>query len=216
MRAVNGISGSLNYSLSYAKGTGSTAQSQRDIAWQAEEAPRTTAPLAFDQRHKISVNLDFTSGEEGGPMLGGMFPFANSNLNVLMRAASGFPYTPVYPANVITLASFSEQVAGPINSVYGPWTYSVDAKASRKLPIGGGLGLEAYVWVLNLFDTQNDISVYQTSGDAATTGWLATEEGRSWAAQNGDEGVAYYHLAENDPTNFGIPRQVRFGLKMDF
>lgn len=216
MRELNGISGSLNYSLSYAKGTGSTAQSQRDIAWQAEEAPRTTAPLAFDQRHKLSLNLDFSSGEEGGPMLGGMFPLENSGLNLLLRAASGFPYTPVFPANVITLGSISEQVAGPINSVYGPWTYSVDAKATRQLPLGLGFDVEAYVWVLNLFDTRNDIDVYQTTGDAATTGWLATEEGRNWAEANGPEAAALYQFAENDPTNFGIPRQVRFGLKMNF
>ena len=216
MREMNGISGALNYSLSYAKGTGSTAQSQRDIAWQAEEAPRTTSALAFDQRHKISLNIDFTSGTEGGPMIGGFFPLENSGLNLLMRAASGFPYTPVYPANVITLGSISEQVAGPINSVYGPWTYSIDAKATRKIPLGLGFDVEAYVWILNLLDTRNDITVYQTTGDAATTGWLSTEEGRTWAQANGPEAVALYKLAENDPTNFGIPRQVRFGLKMDF
>lgn len=215
MRERNGISGGINYSLSYAKGTGSRAQTQRNIAWQAEEQPRQTAPLAFDQRHKLAINADIRGGEAAGPRIGNFYPLANSGLNVLFRASSGFPYTPVYTWNEITLGAAAAEVAGPINSVYGPWTYQLDTKASRAIPVGG-LNLEAYVWVLNLLDTQNEVFVYESSGTGDSTGWLATEEGRVWAEQNGPEAVALYRFAENNPNNFSIPRMVRFGLKLSF
>jgi hypothetical protein len=52
MRPINHISASMNYSLSYAQGTGSVSNTQRNIAWQATEAPKQTSPLDFDQRHK--------------------------------------------------------------------------------------------------------------------------------------------------------------------
>ncbi|MCA9728178.1 MAG: TonB-dependent receptor [Candidatus Eisenbacteria bacterium] len=216
MRERNGISGGINYSLSYAKGTGSRSQTQRNIAWQAEEQPKQTAPLAFDQRHKLAVNLDVRGGEAAGPRLGDFYPLANSGLNLLFRASSGFPFTPNYTWNEITLGSLAGEVSGPLNSLYGPWTYQVDAKASRSIPVGGGFNMEAYVWVLNLLDTQNDVFVYTGSGVGDSTGWLSTEEGRIWAQQNGPEAVALYKFAENNPNNFSIPRMVRFGLKFAF
>lgn len=215
MRAVDGISGSVNYSLSFAKGTGSASQTQRNIAWTAEQVPRQTAPLAFDQRHKLSMNVDLTSGESAGPRLGEFYPLEHAGLNLLLRASSGFPYTPIKQTNEITLGSVPNEPKGPLNSDYGPWTYQLDAKASRGIPVGG-LDLEAYVWVLNLLDTQNSVTVYNTSGSGDTTGWLATQEGREWSQQYGAEGVALYRFRENDPANFSIPRMVRFGLKLGF
>ncbi len=210
-----GISGSLTYSLAYATGTGSISDTQRDIAWTGSETPKMTAPLAFDQRHKVVLNADFRTGPEQGPKVGGVFPFERMGLNLLYNIGSGFPYTPVVTENEVTLASISQTPTGPINSRYGPWTSNLDAKLTRAFQVGG-TNLEASIWVLNVLDSENELVVYAGSGTARTTGWLATEDGRAWARDNGEEAVALYRTKELNPLQFGSPRQVRFGLRTSF
>ena len=210
-----GISGSASYSLSYAEGTGSISDSQSNIAWTASQTPKQTAPLSFDQRHKLSLNVDYATHEDAGPMVAGVRPLENLGANILFNADSGFPYTPILTQNEITLGAVSTTPTGPINSRYGPWTYRVDGKVTRGFSVGG-LELDAFVWVINLFDTVSELNVYQSSGSAYTTGWLSTEEGRKWAQEKGPAGVATFKLKELNPNNFGVPRMVRFGLKTSF
>jgi outer membrane receptor protein involved in Fe transport len=210
-----GFSGSLSYSLSYATGTGSISDSQRNIAWTVSQAPKQTAPLSFDQRHKVALNIDYRTREGVGPRVAGFRPLQKLDLNLLFNAASGFPYTPIVTQNEVTLAAVSTTPTGPINSRYGPWTNRVDGKVTRSFNVGG-VGLDAFVWVLNLFDTVSELNVYQSSGTAYTTGWLSTEEGRKWAQDFGAAGVATFKAKETNPNNFGIPRMVRFGLKTSF
>jgi outer membrane receptor protein involved in Fe transport len=210
-----GVSGSASYSLSFANGTGSISTSQGNIAWTISEAPKQTSPLSFDQRHKLSLNLDYRTYEDMGPQVAGFRPLEKLNLNILFNAASGFPYTPIVTQNEVTLAAVSTTPTGPINSRYGPWTHRVDGKLTRSFN-AGGMGIDAFVWILNLFDTVSELNVYQSSGSARTTGWLATEEGRKWAQDFGAAGVAAFKLKETNPSNFGIPRMVRFGLKTSF
>jgi outer membrane receptor protein involved in Fe transport len=215
---TRGLSGSLSYSLSYASGTGSVSNTQRNIAWQASTTtipPKQTAALAFDQRHKFVLNVDLSGGPESGPKLLGRYVLENMGLNVLFNAASGFPYTPILVQNEVTLAAVSTTPAGPINSRYGPWTYRTDLKLTRGFQVGG-LDLKAYVWALNLFDTVNALSVYSGTGSASTDGWLSTPDGTKWAQDNGPSAVKLYQLKLKDPNNYGAPRQVRFGLKTSF
>ena len=212
---TKGVSGSVSYSLSYANGTGSISDTQRNIAWTGDEVPKQTTPLAFDQRHKLSINVDYGTERETGPKIWGFYPLERLDINALFNAGSGFPYTPVFVFNEVTLAAVSTQPAGPVNSRYGPWTYSMDAKLTRGLSVGGS-NLELFVWVLNLFDRENQLNVYGSSGTAYTTSWLSTEEGRKWALDNGADGVQRYQTKERNPNNFGNPRMVRFGVKSSF
>lgn len=213
-----GLSGSAMYSLTYARGTGSISDTHRDIAWATDEEtrpPKQTAPLAFDQRHKIVLNADIRGGREAGPRLFGVFPLENTGLNLLLSLASGFPYTPVMPMNEVALAAVSSTPTGPVNSRYGPWNHQLDAKLNRGFRVGD-LSLEGYIWVLNLFDRTNEVHVYQSTGSAGTSGWLSTQEGRAWARDHGEEGVGTFEMKERNPVRYGIPRMVRFGLKTSF
>lgn len=216
--AARGISGSVTYSLSYASGTGSVSDTQRNIAWQASPSvipPKQTAPLAFDQRHKLVLNADLTTDRESGPEVFGIRPFESTGLNMLFNIGSGFPFTPTTIANEVSLAATSDRPAGPINSRYGPWTYRLDGKLTRGFEVSG-MRLDAYIWAINILDTENAITVYSGTGSAETTGWLSSEEGRKWSQEKGPEAVALYKLRERDPNNFSVPRQVRFGLKTSF
>ena len=92
MRPINHVAASINYSLSYANGTGSVSNSQRNIAWTSAEPPKQSAPLDFDQRHKISANLDWRFAKGEGPVWGGKHWLSNFGMNVLLNAGLLTPH----------------------------------------------------------------------------------------------------------------------------
>jgi hypothetical protein len=109
---------------------------------------------------------------------------------------------------------------GPLNSRYGPWNWSVDAKMSKGLTIYRQ-NLDLYLWVLNIFDRENVVDVYTSSGSARTTNFLNSPDGEAFVAANADtygadRVVERYRLGELDPTQFSVPRMVRFGAKLSF
>ncbi len=215
MRPISHVAASINYSLSYASGTGSVSNSQRNIAWTASNPPKQSSPLDFDQRHKIAANIDWRFGKAEGPTVGGSHIFSNAGINVLLSAGSGTPYTPVEVYDEVTLAAVSTVPIGPTNSRYGPWTSTIDMKLNKGFNLGS-LNFDAYVWVLNLLDRKNAVGVYESSGSAYTTNWLNSEAGQAFLAQQGSAGQATYDLAQTNPSLFGNPRLVRFGLRLGF
>jgi hypothetical protein len=230
MRRKGRASARISYSLSYATGTGSSAETQRNIAWTFQagvtEPPKGTAPLDFDQRHKISGSVDYRFVDKDGPKFMGGYPLANAGLNVLVSAGSGFPYTPTFTFNEVTTLSVSSRPSGPINSSYGPWSFQVDAKANKNFKLAGING-NVYVWAINLFNRANvtgsntdgrglESTVYSSTGDPSTTGWLNTAEGRQFVDRFGTLGEQKFKLAEQNPLNYDTPRQVRFGMALNF
>jgi hypothetical protein len=215
MRQTNHISASVNYSLSYANGTGSVSNSQGNIAWTASNPPKQTSPLDFDQRHKLSINLDWSLGKGEGPMWGAFRLLENTGVNVLYNIGSGTPYTPTSVYNEVTLANVNSSPSGPLNSRYGPWTSNLDLKATRGFAVGG-TKLEGFLWVLNALDTRNANAVYTGTGSPFTTGWLNSGDGQQFLADTGDEGLRRYRLAENNPNIYSNPRLVRFGIRASF
>ncbi len=218
LRRIRNVQANVSYSLSQAVGTGSVSQTQRNIAWTASDPPKQTAPLDFDQRHKISLNLDYSLGTGQGPRIGDVPWLERTNINVLYNIASGTPYTPTNVYDEVTLAAVASQPVGPLNSRYGPWTHSLDLKASRGFGIQN-VNLSAYVWVLNALNSDNAVSVFTGTGSALTTGFLNTPDGQASAqnlANNGIDAQRAYQLALQAPGLFGSPRQVRFGLRMAF
>ncbi len=218
LRRINHIQANIGYSLAYAVGTGSVSNTNRNIAWTASDPPKQTAPLDFDQRHKMSVNLDYALGKEEGPKWGGLAWFGNTDLNVLYNVGSGTPYTPTNIFDEVTLAAVASQPTGPLNSRYGPWTQSLDFKASKRFMIQG-LDATAYVWVLNAFDNENAITVFNGTGSPFTSGFLNTPDGQASIDKLASKGInAYdaYSRALQAPGLFSTPRMVRFGLRLGF
>jgi outer membrane receptor protein involved in Fe transport len=216
MRPSNHISGSVSYSLSFAQGTGSVSNTQRNIAWTGTETPKQTAPLDFDQRHKLSMNVDWRLGKGEGPLWNKWRLLENTGINLLFNVASGTPYTPTKVYNEITLAAVSSEPSGPVNSRYGPWTSNLDLKASRGFVLNH-LNFEVFAWALNVMDTRNPTGVYTSTGSTASTNWLNTEDGQTFiAATAGKNGESLYKLAENNPNLYSNPRLVRFGVRTNF
>lgn len=222
LRRAHNIGVEASYSLSHSTGTGSTPNSQSDIAWQGGDAPKTANSLDFDQRHKLTAILDLRAEDREGPKLGNWHFLENSGLNITWMAGSGFPYTPKEMYNAVALTSVRAYNTGPVNSRYGPWTMQMDLKATKTFAWGGSR-VEFQLWVLNVFNRKNVVNVYQTSGLPNSTGWAETEVGQRFLEgfnQPHDSsqltGFDKYTLRENDPLNYGPPRQIRAGIKVSF
>ncbi|MFT7155578.1 MAG: hypothetical protein ACI8Q1_000580, partial [Parvicella sp.] len=78
--------------------------------------------------------------------------------------------------------------------------------------------LNIYVVVNNLFNTKNVLNVYRTTGTADDDGYLNAAQYQNDISNQLDEQSFrnYYALRVNNPFNFGLPRTIRLGVKLDF
>jgi len=202
---------STQYTFSIAEGTGSSTSSSSTAIFRNDdrEAPKVIAPLDFDQRHTATINIDFYVPE------GELGIFERFNANILFSIYSGRPYTPLDYYEVISANNGGPSTTGYVNSRYGPGTFRMDLRLEKSFAIGG-LVLSPYLWVINVFDADNIVNVWRSTGDPYTTGYLNTVAGKSIAATRGEGYVKDYGSLERDPGNFGIPRQIRLGFKVNF
>ncbi|PWB68174.1 hypothetical protein C3F09_12195 [candidate division GN15 bacterium] len=221
MRRNHNVEFNLKYTLSWANGTGSYANTEQNVAWTAGHIPKQTSALDFDQRHDLIANIDYALGKKQGPKLGDVYLLENFRLNIVARASSGTPYSPAVIYDEVTLAAVSPVPAAPRNSEYGPWTHEIDFKAERSINIGK-YQITPYIWVKNLLNTKNAYVVYESTGRPDNTGWLDTPPGQDFAAANsapglgGYTGTQLYHIKQDNPLNFGIPRMILFGVRASF
>lgn len=182
MRRTKHISGGLTYTFSVAKGSSSS---------EAEQYPGTQEStllyyLSFDKTHSISARASLSLARGEGPAVFGFKPLAQTYWNFVMRASSGYPYTP------------GGRDAGFVisNSARMPWNFSIDLEAGRDWR-AFGLEITTFFEALNLTNYKNVVFVYSDTGlpDATLVG------------NSSDEYI-------KDPSNFGPPRQVRIGLRL--
>ncbi|MFO7523876.1 MAG: TonB-dependent receptor [Ignavibacteriaceae bacterium] len=203
---------SAQYTYQIAEGTGSSTSSSQTAVFRNQDAlpPKVIAPLNFDQRHTAVINIDFyvPKGELGWlEML---------NANVLFSFSSGRPYTPVTRWNLLGDNSLVAENVGYINSAFAPGSFRIDMKVEKTFTIGNSMLFTPYLWIENLLDTDNITSVYRSTGDPRTSGWLNTDQGRTAILNNGEGWEQDYMSLERNPRNFGIPRLIRLGLKINF
>lgn len=203
---------STQYTYSIAEGTGSSTSSSHTGVFRNDDrkVPPVIAPLDFDQRHTGTVNIDFyvPKGELGF--------FETFNANFLLSFNSGRPYTPVDEWNILGDNSLTADVKGYINSAYGPSQFRVDMRLEKAFEFGS-IRISPFLWVENLFDADNVTSVWRSTGSPETTGFLLTEKAKpNINASNGEGYVQDYQALERTPFNYGIPRLIRVGLKVNF
>jgi len=186
MRRTKYLSGSMTYTYSVAKGSASS---------ETEDYPGTTAStllyaLAFDKPHMFNLNANLYLPEKTGFSLFGVFPLENTIWNFVVRASSGYPYTPQPNGRAI---SYIEK-----NSARRPMTYSVDAQINKEWRFGP-TKITIFAEILNLTDHRNVLYVYTDTGepDVTTSGGYSQDYIR-------------------DPSNFGPPRRIRLGARFGF
>ncbi|MFH2037023.1 MAG: TonB-dependent receptor, partial [Candidatus Zixiibacteriota bacterium] len=218
MRRTRNMRINLNYTISWATGTGSYSQSTYNVAWKNPKfPPKATNPLDYDQRHNITGVLDIRTEKGDGPKIGEIFPLENFSFNALIQLASGTPYSPTLPYDAAREGiSVSQQPTGAVNSATMPWNMNVDLKIERTFKINDNYTIVPYLWIQNVFGTENVYGVYEGTGEANVTGYLESVEGLGWVNSHTDDEIAQYRLKENNPKNYGKPRIIMLGVKMSF
>jgi outer membrane receptor protein involved in Fe transport len=202
---------SLQYTFAVAEGTGSSTNSSQTSVFRNNDRlpPKVIAPLSFDQRHTAIAILDFYIPE------GDLGFWELFNINAILSYNSGRPYTPVDQWNLLGDNGLVADNTGYINSAFGPSTFRIDLKVEKSFPISN-FYITPYVWVENLLDADNVITVYRSTGSPYTTGWLNEADAQGTIGQVGEGYVRDYESLEKDPRNFGIPRLIKLGLKLNF
>ena len=150
MNRTRNMTLSANYTLQFAKGTGSSTTSQLSILAAGQPNLRTLTNLSFDQRHRIGVNFDyrFESGinykENGGPITEKIVTaadgtqtvkeiewLANTGFSLLFSAASGTPYTRSSTPYSNIVSGTTSTLSGSINGSNLPWQYQCDLRIDK-------------------------------------------------------------------------------------
>ncbi len=212
LRRTNRLAADISYTLLYASGTGSDPNQKLNLVNQGTDYPNFTFPLDYDQRHTGSINLDYRFGGDEDVPKGFMGKvLKHLGLNVLFSFNSGRPYT----ARELPTQPFdpsSGQALSPKNAVYRSWNYSIDLKLDKTVDIWK-TNLNFYIYVTNLLNSELVNRVWESTGRPDDDGYLNTPQGSIGAQIPGY--VDNYRLRIQNPFNWGAPRQIRFGIKVN-
>ncbi len=219
LRRTGNVSLLANYTLQFADGTGSDANSSRGLT--SRGVIRTLSPLSFDERHRVVASLDYRyrSGDAyNGPELFGVQIFANAGLNLQFTAVSGRPYTKYLTPDELG----GTQISGAINGARKPWNNWLNLRIDKTFRLANNYTFNVYMRVSNVLDKRNVINVYPVTGVPDDDGFLASPNGISAINQienSKRELEAYYasyQWALLNPNNFSLPRRIFIGASFSF
>jgi TonB-dependent Receptor Plug Domain len=239
LRRTNGIAVTTNYTLQFADGTGSSANSGVNLANSGQPNLKVPSALDYDQRHTFTANLDYrfgtgkeyrgvssnVGGKEGSSK--SIKWFEGVGVNLLARLGSGTPYnkSSLFQSYSSTTGP-STSLVGQINSSYLPWQFRTDLRVDKNFGFtfnkdnekASGMNLNVYLQVLNLLNTKNITNVYNTTGSPTDDGFAATPLGEQQAS-NAPNRQAFIDLNRAkllNPDNFSRARTIRIGVQLDF
>lgn len=218
LRRTGNVSLQANYTLQFADGTGSNANSQRGLTSRGNL--RTLFPLNFDERHRIVANVDYRYGSGrnySGPRIGDKELLANFGVNLQGILVSGRPYT----AQVTPLELGGATTAGSINGSRKPWNLTLNLRVDKAIQLKEGWAVNIYARVSNLLDRKNVINVYPASGSPTDDGFLVSSNGldKLENISNSDREVEAYLASFQwsllNPDFFSLPRRIYVGAIFD-
>lgn len=199
------FSSSVDYTFAIAEGNRTEPVDELFYNELSQKSSETfLVPLDFDRTHTLNTTLNLTEPDD-------------YSISSTIRLQTGSPYTPSIPASLSTQLSRFIQ-----NSSTKPFQWSVDLKM-EKFFVFGGMRYSIFALVDNVFNTENEISVYSNSGRAL---YNANQIADPTAFQDirtrilrGDKGLIPLSAIDNyyaDPQNLSRPRLIRFGISMLF
>ncbi len=178
--------------------TWSVAKANKYYSWAGywegdtqETHPKREYLMPWDRTHVIDASLGFAVPENGGPQLFGIKPFQNMVYQFVVRAGSGYPYTP----------TVGGQRLEP-NTARRPWTFTIDAVFRKDFLIGRTMRVGLLARVHNLLDRKNVLWVYPETGSPTDPGPFMSRTQTS----------TYY----DRPHHFGPRRFIDLGLRIEF
>ncbi|MDZ4203888.1 MAG: hypothetical protein U1C46_03615, partial [Bacteroidales bacterium] len=236
LRRTNNVRVRASYTLQFANGTGSNAETARALILSGQPNLRTLIPLDHDRRHAVNINLDYRFGtgkEYNGPRttrrirgtdhVKSINWLENSGFNLVIFGGSGTPYTRssrIYPLGG------QRVIQGSINGARLPWQFRIDARVDKDFRLvtkqkerdRKNVYLNVYLKVNNVLNSQNIMSVYSATGNPNDDGYLASAEYQSQinSQLNPQAYRELYALRINSPFNYSSPRIIRMGVSLNF
>lgn len=236
LRRTGNIRLKASYTLQFANGTGSDPDATQAVVTSGQPNLRTLSPLNEDQRHRITLNLDyrFADGKDyNGPVTRRVTKdgtekhinwLQNTGVNINFMGGSGTPYT--RSSKVYSITNSQRVIEGSINGSRMPafWRCDIifdkDIYLSNKTKKDGSNQsyLNVYLQILNLFNTANVASVYAATGNADDDGYLTAAEWQTEISQqlSVDAYRMLYEMRVDSPGNYSGPRLIRLGLSYNF
>jgi len=233
LRQTGNIRMTANYTLQFADGTGSDANSMSSFINAGIPNLRNIFPYSFDQRHAFAITFDYRYGDGkdyNGPKIGKFNLFENTGLNIFTNINSGYPYSAQTAITDEGIGNLSAGISGTVNGSRMPWTYRLDmqldknfiivhenkdAKSKDKKKVSN---FNIYIRATNLFNQFNVLGIYRATGNADDDGYLAAASSQTSIQNQTDEQSFrdYYSMKVNNPFNVSVPRTIRLGVKYDF
>jgi hypothetical protein len=237
MRRVERFKVDGNITFTDAKGTGSFPNSNRGIVGAPLDplltpqgfSPQYISPLEYNQAIRAAMNLDYRFGKgDGGPIL------QELGLTFLATYSSGHPYTSGKGGADLEGDARDRQPLEPLNNSTTPATFQVDMRLDKTFDIADLFDLNIYFYVINLFDINNIQNVFLRTGTADDDGYLSDPDlGGIQVQTYGPDFAALYSALNLDyhqqwyaattgaayttaPVIYGPPRQVRFGVRIEY
>ncbi len=204
-RAPGGIlAATVDYTFQVAEGNRTEPLEEVFYNEQAGRLSETyLVPQGFDRSHTLTSTLSIGPPEDW-------------IVSFIGYLRTGTPYTPAFPTNV-------ENIRYVQSSDNQPVQWNVDLKAEKFFDMDV-FDLSIFVQVDNLFDTENELSVYANSGRALYSIDQVQNPTRFQNLTNrislrGDPGMIPQSAIDNyyaNPSNVSRPRLVRLGASIVF
>ena len=197
--AARFINGTLAYEYSFAYGKSSSDAENYERLVAQDAIAIDENPLDWDIRHRVSLALYLYFTDRDHPKLFGVSIPNDWDMSVYWRFQTGFPYTPdrSFPGMELDVGE------RPLtNSMRLPSTAFTDVKFHKRFRFSG-MEYAVQVWVNNLFDNKNVLSVYNS------TGLAFTNNNQSGIIGGGNDFQA-------NPSLLGRGREIIVGLGLQF
>ncbi len=186
-RLANYFSVKADYTFQIAEGN---ASDPRTVFYNNQTNPPVETPktvVPLDWDQRNTLNLTVTVGKP-----------SDWTTSLIFQYGSAYPYT----EDVRTSQGLRFENGGR-----KPAFFNVDLRAEKSFPLFG-VNLNAFMLVYNLLDIKNELNVNASTGRANLD--IFTSLGGTIHGLN----TVDQYL--NDPTSFSAPREVRFGLSVEF
>lgn len=187
-RFSRGFSGNLDYTFQIAKATNSDPEAARNARSEGRDPEIQLANVDWDQLHTFNANLSYNLQRWGA--------------SLIFQYGSGQPFTPRAGTDVSTLLTNSERKPSFVN---------LDFRSSYDIPLGGAKRANVFFRIFNLFDTLNELNVFDDTGDGSFTvdQQRAEDTGFPDVVNTKDD---FY----TNQTFFSEPRRVEIGMGFYF
>ncbi len=186
-RFFGGLSASMDYTLQEAKGSNSDPEQARNALAGGSLPEVQMTSLNWDQKHTVNMSISYA-----GPGFGG---------SVIGQWGSGLPYTPRRSEDITSLLTNSQRKQS---------VYNFDVRAYKDFRLGPGT-LSLYLRLMNLFDTLNEVNVYNDTGRAGYTTDLQTAR-----KTNPSEIINTLEEYYTNSTHYSEPRRLELGVNYVF